>query len=213
MKKTILGLAFLTMLGTSFTSFAQTQSQECNKKECVKKECKDNKDCKDKKDCCKGKKDGKFKQQRDKGAKQAALFEGIVLSDAQQAKIKALNEGMRLSRQEMVKAQKDSKIAKADVQKDSKEAKAEALKQSKEARAKMHQAKNELRAKYLKDMSEILDSDQYVKFLQNYFINNPSHRAVAHGPKGVKGAKGIKGGKGMKGFQGRPGAKAPQANS
>ena len=77
----------------------------------------------------------------------------------------------------------------------------------------MRKERQELRAKYLKDMSEILDHEQYDKFLQNYYVSNPPHHAVAHGPKGMKAHKGKRDGKNMRGFHDRRNAVSPQTNS
>lgn len=182
MKKTILGLAFLTIFGTSFSAFAQQDKTKCNNTECVKGECKGQK-CDKPGKCDKVKKGDK--KQMGAQRRQVDLFEGITLTDAQKAKIQDLNNAAKVSRQENAKLAKEAKESKADFKKIGKEN----------------------REKYLKDMSQILTSDQYVQYLQNYYINSPrQHKPMAH-----KGMKGQKGQKGFKGPKGANGPKAPQA--
>lgn len=188
MKKAILGLAFLTIASVSFSAAAQQQKAvkgEKAKTECVAKEC-----CKDSQKCDKvkgnkakaGKKANKFKDGKmargQKGAKRD-LFEGITLTTEQQGRIEALNNAVKVSRQE-IKAQ------------------AKAAKESQDTTFNMREANKQLRGKYVNDLGEILTSDQMVVFLKNYYVNTPQH-------KGGKKAMAMKGGKDGKGFKGQKG--------
>lgn len=178
MKKTILGLAFLTIFGTSFTAFAQQDKSKCTNTECVKKDCKGKKGDKAKKG---------DKKLKDGARKQVDLFEGITLTEAQKTKIQDLNTAAKVSRQENMKAAKESKESKADFMK----------------------AKKANREKYLKDMSQILTADQYVQYLQNYYLSTPrQHKPMAH--KGRMGHMGHKGHKDLKGPRGSNEARSSQ---
>ncbi len=171
MKKAILGLAFLTIVSVSFSAGAQQASATCAKTECkIKKECNkicNNKDCKNCKDC----KDCKACCK--KGAQEVCVFDGLNLTDTQKGQIEALNKAVKVSRQELAAKAKESKEVKTDMRKQNKA----------------------IREQYIKDLGNILNSDQYVKFLQNYYVNTPDHhkrmgKASLMKHKGHKGQKG-----------------------
>lgn len=89
-------------------------------------------------------------------------FATLNLTAEQKAKVEALNNALKVSRKELNT-------------------------QCKVAREKGDTACNrrvkskEIRTKYLKDLSEILNSDQYIAYLQNFYINAaPSHHKGMH---------------------------------
>ena len=91
MKKKFLSLALVAMSFVTFSSMAQssatTTGAAMNKKENV---CANRADCKQKRACIN-------------------LFEGIDLTEAQQAKLQELNTKQRAAREESFKARKDTK--------------------------------------------------------------------------------------------------------
>lgn len=151
MKKAILGLAFLTITCVSFSASAQQKAgAQCTNTECAsQKNCKDIKNCPAKKGCC--------KQQNNcrKGFNaQACSLEGLNLSDKQKEQIEALNKNTKTSRQELANKVKSNRVAKNELK-------------------SQHKA---IREQYIKDLGNILTPDQYVKFLQNYYVNNSGHQ-------------------------------------
>lgn len=81
-------------------------------------------------------------------------FEGLNLTAEQQAQLKAIGEKMRPSKEDM-KAAKEAK----------KEAK-------KENRKKMMEERKAKRSEYLAQVKKVLSADQYIKFLENSYVNN-----------------------------------------
>ncbi len=79
-------------------------------------------------------------------------FAGITLTEDQQGRLEALNNGYKLSQKELrenIKAARE----KGDT-------------------VNVRQQVRDLRARYLQDVKEILGYDQYVEFLSNYYVNN-----------------------------------------
>lgn len=155
MKKTILGLAFLTIASVSFGAAAQSakNNAECaNKTECVAKKC------------AKGEKGGKMKGDRKgfdaqkKAAREAALFEGINLTTEQKGRIQALNDAAKVSRKELKEAAKTAR-------------------QNGDTTFNMRAQNKALRSKYIKDLGEILTSDQMVTYLENYYVMTGNQKA------------------------------------
>ncbi len=162
MKKSILGFAFLMMAAFAGNAASQCPNEascpdkdNCKKELCDKKDCK-GKDCSKeackKSDCkqadCKGKPARKL--DRTKNCDNACQFEGLNLTEEQKVKIQDLDNAMKASRAEM----------RAD------------LKENKD-KAKFNFRENEknLRTKYLDDLQKILSGEQYVQFLQNFYVN------------------------------------------
>lgn len=160
MKKKIMTLALAAIFSMGVTTFAQNASQQdrCgDKKECCKKDgkkCdkKDGKKC-DKKECKKGDKKS-----------QTNLFEGLNLTEQQQAAIAQIP-----TPRQVMKAARDNKDAeKAD-------------RMSADMRRDF--AKN-VRLDYLKKVKGVLSTDQYVQFLENFYTNSSSMKAgKGHGDK------------------------------
>ncbi len=152
MKKSILSFALLSIAAIGTPAFAQHHnSAACNNscesnKVCneAKVECNDTGDCESIKDC-----DAIGDCKRD-----CDRFKGIELTDAQKKEIKALDNAVQTSRNELKDAMKaaknDEKSARIDV------------------RSKM----NEIHAKYLADLKKILTHDQYVTYLENSYLTN-----------------------------------------
>lgn len=95
-------------------------------------------------------------------------FEGLNLTDAQKTKLQEIPCPRKVA-QEMRKA-----------------AKSENVKANKEAAKTM---RKDVRANYLRQVKEVLSADQYVTFLENYFVNTP---AAGKHHKDVKGNRGGK---------------------
>ncbi len=170
MKKAILGLAFLSIAAVSVSASAQ---KKCDKPCAANTECVANKQ-----ECCKVK---------NKECRKANLFEGIQLTTEQKSKIEALDNAVKVSRQEL-------------------KAKAKTAKDKKDSSYNPRQARKELRGKYINDLGEILTSDQMTVYLKNFYVNSGSH----HGGKKAFAMKHGKGGKFNKdGKSGRQG-KAPR---
>ena len=113
-------------------------------------------------------------------------FEGLNLTDAQQAKLKELGEKRKAERAEkMQKAKEERKAARE---------KAQAI------RPDLKAAKKEK----LNEVKSILTADQYVQYLENMVINTPSQARI-----GMQGKRAMKGkmqnnrpGRDGKGFRG-----------
>lgn len=171
MKKTILGLAFLTIASVSFGAAAQSSKD--------KSDCKSKTECVAKK-CAKGQKgpkakgEGKAKKAGMQAARQAALFEGVNLTAEQKGRIEALNGAVKISRQE-IKEQ------------------AKAARQNGDTAFNMRAKSKELRSKYIKDLGEILSPEQMTTYLENFYINNggghksPKKAVAFHGGNFKKG--------------------------
>lgn len=95
------------------------------------------------------------KKARGQRAQKPSIFEGLDLTDAQKQQLKDL----------------DTKFA-ADRKEVAEKAKAEKAKAGDEIR----KARQEARRKYLADVKSIVGDKKYVEFLENYYLNTPSHR-------------------------------------
>lgn len=167
MKKAILGLAFLTIASVSFSASAQQKtSTQCANTECtLQRECKGIKNCPAQKGCCL-----QQKNSRKCINAQACALEGLNLTDKQKGQIEALNKASVTSRQELSnKVKKSNSVTKNE------------LKSQRKA----------IREQYIKDLGNILTPEQYVKFLQNYYVNNSGHQKRM-GKAPMKGHKGHK---------------------
>ncbi len=178
MKKTILGLAFLTIASFSFSAVAQNQADNQSKSntECVSKD----KCNKQGKKCKKGDKEGGFKGEF-KGQKppKANPFEGLNLTTEQQGKIEALNNARKTSRKEIKE-------------------KAREARENRDTTFNPRKATQELRSKYVKDLGEILTTDQMTVFLTNYYVNHGGNgkEMMGNQPGGPRFDKGHRPGNG-----------------
>lgn len=133
-----------------------TRNSECCKSECPqKKECSKRSECSKRKECTKksecskrkacpgveniGRISKHFRSHRHHGNMNEMLFDGITLSEAQQAKIKDLN----------AKVKEDRRKNKA------------------EAQAKNRERRDKERAAYNAEIKNILDAQQYAQFESN----------------------------------------------
>lgn len=165
MKKAILGLAFLTIASVSFSASAQQKTSA----QCANTECASQKNCNDIK-CPTNGRCGKQKTGRTCPNAGVCALEGLNLTDTQKGQIEALNQATKTSRQELANKVKSNNVAKNE------------LKSQRKA----------IREQYVKDLGNILTPDQYVKFLQNYYVNNSGHQKRM-GKAPMKGHKGHKG--------------------
>lgn len=191
MKKSILALACLAM--SLAPAMATNGTPESNpdkvktEKVCKRGEKQCKKDKAEKCDAAGKEKCGK--QAKCKGAKslgqrpmqETVIFESLNLTPEQQAQVKALNDARNVSRREMM--QNLQKIREA-------------------GDSSMTEAKNaqkEISRKYLKDLQTVLTADQYVRFLQENYVNsqNGGRQGLRHGGK-AKVQKEMKGQKEMK---------------
>lgn len=85
-------------------------------------------------------------------------YAGLNLTELQQGQIKALDEAV--------------KSTKKEIKKEAAEARKSGAKDSL-LRTNLRKYNVELRTKYIDDLGKILDSEQYVTFLRNYYINTP----------------------------------------
>ncbi len=100
-----------------------------------------------------------------KGDKGACLFEGLTLTDAQKAQLKELNQTRRAARKEAAESKK------ADKQRND------------STRLANRRAEKQ---DYLKQVKEIVGPEQYVIFLENFYINGgnkqkPAKATIAQG--------------------------------
>lgn len=137
MKKKFLCLALVAMSFVTFSSMAQssatTTGAAMNIKENV---CANRADCKQKRACIN-------------------LFEGIDLTEAQQAKLQELNTKQRAAREESFKARKDTK---------------QRMDSSRMADRRAS------RKSYLEEVKAIIGPEQYVVFLENFYVNGGNNK-------------------------------------
>lgn len=161
MKAKFITIALASILTLGISASAQnangnTDNKTCTKTECQKKGNKERKDCKDKKNCkkdCKNRKNDSANRQR----QAHNPFAGLQLTQQQQEKLAAIptpRQVMQAARQN----DKDNKTQ-ADT--------------SKAARAEKRQVARNIRDNYLKQVKAVLTPDQYVQFLENYYVSSP----------------------------------------
>lgn len=108
-------------------------------------------------------------------AKKANPFDGLDLTEKQQAELKALRDGCKAERAKIAAKEKAEK----------KEMIEQRMKDQKE---------------YLGKIKEILSPEQYVQFLENCYLNNGAGRPFGHrgGKDGMRPGKPGKDGRGMR---------------
>lgn len=144
MKKIILSLAVLLVSTISAVSYAQAPASNDNKSSRIE-------------NAGKAKKDKKSAKEN-KGERKVdtmKAFEGLNLSAQQQQQLQDLQKNLRAE--------------KAGEKKDKKEDLSEA--QKKELKKANKAAKKERKQKYLNGVKSILTPDQYVIFLENFYVN------------------------------------------
>lgn len=136
MKKKILGLAFIAMSLVTFNGMAQNNADSnTQKQENVKN--------------AKGRK-GDKKERRP----QCNPFEGMQLTDAQQAQLKQLDSQRKAAREQQALARKENK--------------------QRNDSAKLAERRAS-RKSYLDEVKAIIGPDQYVVFLENMYVNGGGH--------------------------------------
>ncbi|MDE6636756.1 MAG: hypothetical protein K2K32_00815 [Muribaculaceae bacterium] len=170
MKKKVLGLALMAMALVGFNGMAQNNSQKNS-------QC-----CKAQTECAKGSK-GIKKEAR--GLKNP--YEGLTLTDAQKSKLAELDSKRIADHKAKMEARK------AEV----KGQKSEMSDAEKQARM---QARKADKLEYLKEVKAIIGPDQYVVFLENFYVNGAGNQ---NGCKAIRqskdGHKGMAHNKGMNG--------------
>lgn len=106
-------------------------------------------------------------------------FDGVQLTDDQQQRLQLLQQGLgpvKLTPEQQAKIKENKNLSDAEKKQLKEERKAKQLEKKKN---------------YLKGVKEILTPDQYVIFLENFYINVP--QAKAQSMKATRGDKGNKG--------------------
>lgn len=201
MKKTVIGMALMAMALVGFNGMAQTAAQ-CPKAQVENQAC-----------CKQGDKKGMKKDARVK----QNPYEGLTLTEAQKGKLAELDKKMEAKRQAKMVARK------ADGRKGDRKSMTDTERQA-AMEAKMNARKAE-KIEYLQEVKEIVGPDQYVVFLENFYVNGGAQKGgkammqgkdgrkgMAHGKAGKGDRKGQKGQKGQKGGQrGQKGAANAQS--
>ncbi len=177
MKKKVLGLALMAMALVGFNGMAQNKAQNCNNQACTSQT-----------ECTKGNKGMK------KDAREAKNpYEGLNLTDAQKTKLAELDSKRMADR----KAKMEARKADANSQKADKKNMTDAEKQAAK-KAKMDARKAD-KLEYLQEVKEIIGPDQYVVFLENFYVNGGGQqggKAIKQGNRdGKKGMAHNKSGK------------------
>ena len=191
-------MALMAMALVGFNGMAQTAAQ-CPKAQVENKAC-----------CKQGDKKGMKKDARVK----QNPYEGLTLTEAQKGKLAELDKKMEAKRQAKMEARK------ADGRKGDRKSMTDTERQA-AMEAKMNARKAE-KIEYLQEVKEIVGPDQYVVFLENFYVNGGAQKGgkammqgkdgrkgMAHGKDGRKSQKGQKGQKG--GQRGQKGAANAQS--
>lgn len=171
MKKKVLGLALMAMALVGFNGMAQNNTQSCTSNGCTAQKV-----------CTKG---------AEKAARNAMnAYEGLNLTDAQKSKLAELENKRLAERQAKMEARK------AEANNGQKAEKKNMTEAEKQAHM---QANKAAKLEYLQEVKEIIGPDQYVVFLENFYVNGGDQK----GGKAIKqghrdGKKGMAHNKGMK---------------
>lgn len=187
MNKKVLGLALMAMALVGFNGMAQNNSQK-------NVQC-----CKAQTECTKG---GKGMKKEAREVKNP--YEGLTLTDAQKSKLAELDSKRMADRKAKMEARK------AEV-KGQKGEKNEA-----DIKARMEARKAD-KLEYLKEVKAIIGPDQYVVFLENFYVNGGGNqnggKAIRQGKDGHKGMAHNKGMKGQRKGGERKGNRNTTANN
>ncbi|MDE6553832.1 MAG: hypothetical protein K2K98_12875 [Muribaculaceae bacterium] len=172
MKKKVLGLALMAMALVGFNGMAQNNSQ------------KNAQGCKSQTECAKGGKGMKKEAREMKNP-----YEGLNITDAQKSKLAELDSKRMADRKAKMEARKS----------DNKGQKADKSRNEADRKARMEARKAD-KMEYLKEVKAIIGPDQYVVFLENFYVNGGGN----HGDKkafqqGKGGKQRMAHNKGMKG--------------
>lgn len=202
MKKRIFGIAFMAMSLMAFNGMAQSTANSNNGSTKTEQCQKDGKKCGGEKAAKDGKgakgdrqKDGKRgdRQKDGNGEKKNRMsaFEGLNLTDAQKTKLQELDAKRQAERQQKMEARKaqkeQQKANKQNGQADQKDLAArKAEKQQNDSVRKAERVAD--MKEYLVQVKEIIGPDNYVKFLENVYVQGGAQKGKAMG-QGQKGGK------------------------
>ena len=201
MKKNVLGFALLAMSFVAFNGFAQSTTNAttttCNTT-CTSSACNAKNQCK-----------------KSKCDRQAALFAGIDLTEAQKTQLQQLDATRKADFEKAKaarKAQREAQKKDGNQQKLTKE----------QMQAKRQECKAKREAgfrKYLQDVKSILGTEKYTQFLENMTVEkqvlrgDAKHMFHKDAKKGPKCGKDSKGGKDFNGKKGTRGDKGPKGGN
>ena len=170
MKKKVLGLALMAMALVGFNGMAQNNSQ------------KNAQGCKAQTECTKG---GKGMKKETREMKNP--YEGLNLTDAQKSKLAELDSKRMADRKAKMEARKAEVKGQKSQRNDA------------DLKARMEARKAD-KLEYLKEVKAIIGPDQYVVFLENFYVNGGgNHNGGKAIRQGKDGHKGMAHNKGMKG--------------
>ena len=187
MKKKVLGLALMAMALVGFNGMAQDNSRK-------NAQC-----CKAQTECAKGGKGMKKEAREMKNP-----YEGLTLTDAQKSKLAELDSKRMADRKAKMEARKaDVKGQKGERNEADMKARMEARKADK--------------MEYLEEVKAIIGPDQYVVFLENFYVNGGRNqnggKAIRQGKDGHKGMAHNKGMKDQRKGGDRKGKRNAAANN
>ena len=184
MKKKVLGFALIAMSVVGFNAAAQDNGK-CTGSKCDKNECVKN---------AKGDKAKKKGMKEDRNP-----FAGLTLTEAQKTKLQQLDEKNRSEMKAKAEARRSEMKGKAEARRAEKMRNDSVMRSERRASQKA----------YLEEVKAILGPDQYVAFLENFYLN--AGKAPAKGKMDMKGAPGRK--EGMRPGKGngpKDGKRAPE---
>ncbi|MDE5997623.1 MAG: hypothetical protein K2G77_05360, partial [Muribaculaceae bacterium] len=163
MKKKVLGLALMAMALVGFNGMAQNNSQK-------NAQC-----CKAQTECTKSVRGMKKEAREMKNP-----YEGLTLTDAQKSKLAELDSKRIADHKAKMEARKS----------DNNGQKVDKSKSHADMKARMEARKAD-KLEYLKEVKAIIGPDQYVVFLENFYVNgsgnNNGCKAIRQGKDGHKG--------------------------
>lgn len=149
----------LALLAMSLVSFSGMAQNTTSNTSCTQTE-----------KCCKAGKDMKGKKEGMKEKKNP--YEGLTLTDAQKSKLQQLDEKRMAARRQKMEAMRANKDAQKGQKPDM-----EAMKAQRKAE----------KIEYLQEVKEIIGPDQYVVFLENFYVNGgQGGKKMVQGPRGQK---------------------------
>lgn len=158
MKKKFLSLALVAMSILAFGGNAQAAGVSDNES-CTRTECNGGKKCGSEQKCGKAQKCGKVIKAEKKRAERRSVFDKMNLTADQKEKIGQLDQKRREARRSQVAARRTERRQNDSV-----------------ARAEYQAEKRQ----YLSDLKSILGPDNYVVFLEDFYLQDQPVRAMNH---------------------------------
>lgn len=146
MKKTLMGIALLTIGAFSFSASAQNNNTTPCNNQCPIQQC-----VTPANDNCPAPCNGTPCIKMSQACNNGACYQNLNLSDEQKTRIADLDKGMAESINEL---------------------KAQAKASDKTEKSNRLNQRRELRTKYLEGMKQILTAEQYTQYLENFYLNN-----------------------------------------